>query len=409
MASNSISNYSHIVVTTDFEPDDFWAFKILRNLKIVPRAIIVGEGDVSRKHACALKMIRMCGWEGKTEVVCGMGSNKLGFSVTVGGVQTDLDGTYFSDLEIEPKIYVDELFRQFMTSLPDTGTLLICLKPMREFAKWYTEDPAQFAQVCSRFDTLFYGSFNFRQLAGVTSMKHVESLLTCFRNTYIYESFYAIVTPDTTNANAGPQNSINSQNEPKLFEVMMSQKDEFSEVLCKVTELWNNCVKQKCVESCAGYMIDPNQLQRIFAELSTKVKYSFDFNKTVKLYVAENIALFKSVMIASDFDKSFDDFLRCFKVFYSVTGNESFQYVMADQCAIAAFVSDGLRSYATPHTIKFDTANNTQIVPCETSNIRMFRGISRNDMIAALLALESLIDDVGTTDVSATGVTSMEY
>jgi len=373
------------VVFTDLEPDDYFALLLMQKLGYDIRAIVVGEGDVSIKYACALQFTQMLGWT-NTQVIPGLGSNKYWYRIPIGSDQVDQDGKYMTNLEVVPQSYDDTQFRSFMERFSNTEGKLMILKPMRELMKWYVEAPEHCAKVCSQFEALIYGSFNFRKVFEVSTKEQVANFLCTFKRTHIYESFLA----------TGSQNSMNDVTDPELHKVLSSFTDTFSDTLRAVTKLWNDCIKYDCVDTCQGCLVDPGQQTYVFDELTKRVQLDACANVDVVVqeYFSENRTLFK--------ESTPDNFLRNFKCFYSVTGHETFQYVLADQCSIAAHADVSLHKYAQPCTVSFHPERGfTQTSPCDDSSVYVFKDIPRKEVVDAMLKIMTCDQTTSSGEVCA--------
>jgi len=77
-----------------------------------------------------------------------------------------------------------------------------------------------------------------------------------------------------------------------------------------------------------------------------------------------------------------NEFARYFKVYSSVSEHEAFQFVMADQCAIMAYLF--FSDYSQIGSTSFDSNGMTQFVPMDGSNVYIYKGIPREAMISKL-------------------------
>jgi len=298
-----------VAIATDCEPDDWLAIILCAKLGLTIDTFIAGEGNANIKYHCLTHVAKLLAPSAK--IICGMDSDRRGFSRKGNEMTLELDGMYIPSLNVLPKqTYNKDMFREFMKEFAkQPNSLLICLKPMRELMEWYMEDPSECSTVCSQIEALFYGSFNFRELIKVHSKEAVNELIHQFKKAGIYESFYA----------TGPQNSINDATDPSIYAAVMSMSTSMStgpviDIFLKVIQLWNNCVTYQCKTLASECLIDPKMIDCIFTHLSA-ISTPTDCIPIVGQYVSDNSFEFV--------EGKGNEFARYFKVYSSVSEHEA--------------------------------------------------------------------------------------
>ena len=190
----------------------------------------------------------------------------------------ELDGKEFENLDTQTcsESYIDH-FTNFATG---QNPVMFSLKPMRELLNKYVKDPILIKYLVSKITLYVYGGFNFRCLAW-KNKKELLELINSFKKVCIYESFFV----------SGEINSMNKLNAPRLYNYLKDHANNYTTTLSKLTYNWNKSILDDMVLSLKKEKLDDN----------TRHRHQ--------------------------------------KVVDNVTGNEEFQYVIAD-FALAAVYRD---------------------------------------------------------------------
>ena len=333
-----------IAVETDLEPDDVFALYLLhKGFRF--HHVVVGEGDADIKVARARQYLQLLGSD--ATVVRGHCSDK----------QFDQDGKEFADLTVEapptptPDAYVTTL-RRYISSTTDP--IIVLLKPPRELM-----ESAKILKDDLKTVTLYlYGGFNLRCLLGVHAPDEITTMLSAFKEVQIYESFHAV----------GVDNTINRQTDPTLHLIMlyMASKDPYIATLLTLNELWNRSLMADCHKTCEGLLKGP--VTEIFAEMDSP----------------DPKAVIRKAGIKED--RQVEKFYRNWKAYSSIHGHETFQFVMADMCAVTAFLSDRFSRYRHPAEVTIDPVGYTKFTP-KPSTVSYYQGIPREKMIEEMIRI----------------------
>lgn len=181
-----------------------------------------------------------------------------------------LDGKEFDTLESKKctESYMDN-FTKFASG---ENPVMFSFKPMRELVAEFVKNPDLVKKLVSNVTLYVYGGFNFRCLFK-EHKKELMELINSFKKVCLYESYYV----------SGHKNSMNKSNAPDLYKYLKENDNECFHKLFRLTTNWNNNIRDEMVESIKK---DPSM------DDNTKHRHQ--------------------------------------KVIDSVTGNEDFQYVIAD-------------------------------------------------------------------------------
>ena len=288
-------------IETDLEPDDVLALYILPLAKYY----VVGEGNANVKYN---RMLRYCKilsdlesmpnardeqkieFGGRSKIYNFEASikklptipevneesqdeNNTTFPVIIQGIGSDkefsLDGKEFDNLQNETGN--ENYLARFVEFATSPNPVMFSFKPMRELLNEYAKNPEYIKQLVSNITLYVYGSFNFRCLASLDKTTLLD-LLSQFKKICIYESYFV----------SGNNNSMNKSNAPALYKYLSENKNEYVNALTKLTYNWNKSILDDMIESLKDQTLD-------------------------------------------EYTRS-----RHQKVVDSITGNEEFQYVIAD-------------------------------------------------------------------------------
>jgi len=221
---------STVWLETDLEPDDVLALYILVKRRLIPRVMVVGEGNAAMKVERAKRYVELLRKEGlipqdwNITIIMGQSSDKL--------FQDDGKELLHCEVKQPDKItdqpdYVKELSR-FLSNSDQQHPLFVVLKPPRELVQALSTKNAASVDKC---DLWIYGSFNLRCLLKDPNYNPQHIWLRQFRQTWLYESFHA----------TGELNSVQDKVMPKLFTELRSlaKTSEYIATLFRLIGLWN--------------------------------------------------------------------------------------------------------------------------------------------------------------------------
>lgn len=178
------ASYKTFVLLTDLEPDDVAAIRLFLAAGIKFTTIVVGEGaDVRRKTRWFVE--NFPGVHPAT-VLHGMGSGK------------DYPRVHVKSLRDAQQ----DVLRVGTDTIPPES-LVICLKPPREFMMYVKENKWSAERLFASSDMLYSGGHNTRCLLRDYSAENVTRMLAMFRTLFLYESFFV----DTRVNSVSPDNS----------------------------------------------------------------------------------------------------------------------------------------------------------------------------------------------------------
>lgn len=340
---------TYISIYTDLETDDIWAIYILAQIFKFDH-IVVGEGNASIKQKRMELYIQLLKKEGldiaDPIVVKGENSNK----------NFKYDGQEFEDLDnVKTTDYSFEtVTKEYLTKYDEP--ILVILKPCRELIEF----AEKYQDLIKKTKVYFYGGFNFRCLFRKYKPDIVANFISSFKNAYIYESFHAL----------GEFNSLNKCSKYIYNKFVKAQeKSEYINKIKIFNKLWNEDLKEKCVDVCNKLLIENNITQTCEAVFDILLK-----NTNPKKYVA---TLFTNI-------KQSEQFFRNFKTYKSINGHEDFQVVLADMCAVLAFFNSKYNNDCVPAKISFDEAGYTQFELVEASNVYFYKNLTKEEMLEDL-------------------------
>jgi hypothetical protein len=332
-----------IGIETDLEPDDCMALYLLNKMTKM-YYVNVGEGDGTNKYYRMKKYLSLLNSD-KTILFRGMSSNKL---FEKDGMEFDNLST--DEIKYDGKKYV-ELFKNYVTSTDDP--IIVFLKPPRELM----ENLNELMPYLPKVTAYFYGGFNFRCLMEKHDSETITEMLQMFKDTYVYESFHA----------TGHNNSITKKDKMVYDAINSIKNNPFIEKLLKVTSLWNNHLLNDCFKTCK------NIAEKYNMPVETIFKFAGEYEKSQKDNIRKYI---------TD-ERQAEKFYRSYKTYMSIKGNEDFQFVMADMCAVVAFFNNKFTKYLKEAEISFSNGY-TNFSPCYKSNIYYYSNIDREFMLNEL-------------------------
>lgn len=224
---------------TDLETDDLWALLVLSRLhRIVPRVIVVGEGDSSIKaQRIQVYIEQLYPQDYKTiQLIQGQDSHrKFGLD------GLDIQGYQGHYQVVAPADQYASCFKRFVQESIDCHAIptMILIKPIRELIQLPID---QLGQV----EAYMYGGFNLRTLLEeqwIRSDKLVQ-LLNAFKRLFLYESHFA----------TGSVSSICKQTMPLLYAQykqmlqLNKNKKTFVQCLDRVMTTWNQHMLSRCID-----------------------------------------------------------------------------------------------------------------------------------------------------------------
>jgi hypothetical protein len=348
-------------VETDGEPDDIQALLIL-TLTGEIKHIVAGESTAPAEIARSVGNFMHMLTKPKPCIMAGLPSEK---EFPLRGDEHVTDAYYIPVAPYSENDYI-LAFKSFVVDSLVDGAMpvFVGLKPPRELMVCHNRLTGTMNKVVA----LSYGGFNFRT---ILSNKRVtgENMIAMFANFkthFVYESFYA----------AGVDNSVNSFTDPQLFESVRGPSNIFGQALRRLIFNWNECLVEDCYSTCLSLLTDAakpglnaliGQLREIKNEEAQMALVSPLLNdpNQVSRFVLHNIKPMKSIY-----------------------KNEDGQFLLADQCAVLAFVEPGwIKAYAVQAEMSFTSNYYTQFKACDEGSTYYFKGIPREEMVAVLQRL----------------------
>jgi hypothetical protein len=148
------------------------------------------------------------------------------------------DGTEFENLAQDR--CDEDYFQHFETFALSESPIMFSLKPMRELVREFSKNEDRVKELVQRIDLYIYGGFNFRLVA-----EKILALLSHFKRVFVYESFYA----------TGEENSMTKANFPRLYTYFQNSSEylqtssEYLQTLKRLTSIWNCHLRDKCLEN----------------------------------------------------------------------------------------------------------------------------------------------------------------
>jgi hypothetical protein len=332
---------------TDLEPDDVMANYFLNKFADINYSV-VGEGSAKIKYARMTEYCKQLG--SNATVLCGQDSKK----------EFKNDGAEFSNLNVtnvsyDKNQYVETVKKYIENS---NNPIIVFLKPPRELI----DNLETLKPYLSKATAYFYGGFNFRCIMWQYNKEIILEMLNSFKSVQIYETFHA----------TGSNNSLN-QNDKEVYDAYFQNKNNaYIDTLTKLTNLWNTHLVADCVKTCEKHLTNKQDIDTVFADLET----TNDSN------IREHIGKYVEA-------KNIEQFYRNYKCRNSIKGNEDFQYVMADMCAVIAFFSGKFSDKLVSCDVEILENGYTKYTPNENSKISYFSGINRDDMLAEVAKMLS--------------------
>lgn len=196
---------SRQIVFTDLEPDDSLAISIMNQDNVV--YWVVGEGrQLPQKATRLIELVKA-----SCKVYLGAESDK------------EFEETHEATLGLKP----------FDIPLLEDVDTVVMMKPPREFMKYLR----YLGKRIKELTLVYYGSFNTRCLFDEYERDDVIGFLSSFKNTYIYESYYAV----------GQENLITEHD----VITRVRQLPHMAEIM----DNWDASIVEDCRATCAS--IDP--------------------------------------------------------------------------------------------------------------------------------------------------------
>jgi hypothetical protein len=233
-----------IFLATDLEPDDILA--ILTLYKKISQGsieyVLVSEGKALKKVDRIFNFFKIL--KKYPIIIQGLDSEK----------SFKKEGEEFLKLKSKKEEESSE-FQSIIGSEPDflknfekfsqsENPIFICLKPLKELFQEFQKNKDFIKKLVSNVKLYCYGGFNFRDTIKVSKTATEEQkkqihndfieLLSSFKETYIYESYYA----------TGSQNSVNKETMPELYKYINEKTASCYNVLKRLILNWNENIKE---------------------------------------------------------------------------------------------------------------------------------------------------------------------
>lgn len=330
----------NIWLETDLEPDDILAIYLLIKKQLIPKYIVVGESDVKDKmeimcHLITfLKTERILSKDHMVHIIYGHGSSTIHPYLLSDKKQTTphMQHSNYTHYNYMLSTYIND----------NNDPIFIGLKPPRELIDYTSSLDNQ--KMLKKLTAYFYGSFNFRS---IPNKIHLFQILPLFKETYIYESYYA----------TGLNNSMTPENCPLTWKTLFIKESKYLKQLFYAITTWNEYQLIQCRNKCTTLL------------QNTKLSLPFCENKSPNdiIQILKNNGM-------NELD--IPNFIRLHKIYINILKDLNNQIVLADMALVTIIDDPIYKHYGIKGDISFDKFNYTVFTPNESSNIYLYQKIS---------------------------------